>query len=86
VSVVARHTAGGIFLSTAAVRALLGDQLISPPLPVADGETDSSPAAYLAPLQRALIDDNKRHVNVVVCESDFRVPQATASRLSFPCC
>jgi hypothetical protein len=41
-------------------------------LPLKDGETESSPAAYLAPLRQALIDDNRRHVNVVVCESDYR--------------
>jgi hypothetical protein len=41
-------------------------------LPVKDGETENSPAAYLAPLRRALIEDNRRHVNVVVCETDYR--------------
>jgi hypothetical protein len=39
---------------------------------VKDGETENSPAAYLAPLRTALIEDNRRHVNVVVCESDYR--------------
>jgi hypothetical protein len=39
---------------------------------IPSGAPDSSPAAYLAPLLRTLIDDNKRHVNVVVCESDYR--------------
>jgi hypothetical protein len=39
---------------------------------VKDGETEESPAGYLAPLRQALIDKNKRHVNVVVCESDYR--------------
>jgi hypothetical protein len=29
-------------------------------------------AGYLAPLRKALIDDNRRHVNVVVCEEDYR--------------
>jgi hypothetical protein len=33
-------------------------------------ETDRSLTAYLALLR--LIDDNERHVNVVVCESDYR--------------
>jgi len=41
-------------------------------LPVADSETECSPAGYLAPLRRALIEDNKRYVNVIVCESDYR--------------
>jgi hypothetical protein len=37
-----------------------------------EGETKESPAGYLSPLRQALIDDNERHVNVVVCESDYR--------------
>ena len=37
-----------------------------------EDETDESPVAYRAPLRRALIDDNAGHVNVVVCEEDFR--------------
>jgi len=41
-------------------------------LPVKGGEIANSPAAYLAPLRHALITDNRRHVNVVVCESDYR--------------
>jgi hypothetical protein len=41
-------------------------------LPKKERETDSSPAAYLSPLRTALLDDNRRHVNVVVCESDYR--------------
>ena len=40
-------------------------------LPPKDGETAESPAAYLAPLRQALIDNNAGHVNVVVCESDY---------------
>jgi hypothetical protein len=40
-------------------------------LPIKDGENEDSPAAYLAPLQTALIDENTRHVNVVVCEEDY---------------
>jgi len=40
-------------------------------LPVVHGEIECSPAGYLAPLRRTLIDDNKRQVNVVVCESDY---------------
>jgi hypothetical protein len=34
--------------------------------------TNDSPAGYFAPLLKALIDDNKRHVNLVVCEADYR--------------
>jgi hypothetical protein len=41
-------------------------------LPKKDGETESSAAGYLAPLRRALIEDNRRHVNVVVCDEDYR--------------
>ena len=41
-------------------------------LPVKEGETDESPVAYCAPLRQALIDDNSGHVNVVVCEADYR--------------
>lgn len=41
------------------------------PLPVQEGETDESSAAYRAPLRQALIDDNEGHVNLVVCEQDF---------------
>jgi len=37
-------------------------------LPPSEGMTDDSPAGYFAPLslRKALIDDNKRHVNLVV--------------------
>jgi hypothetical protein len=41
-------------------------------LPPKEGETAESPAAYRAPLRQALIDKNTGHVNVVVCENDFR--------------
>jgi hypothetical protein len=41
-------------------------------LPPKEGETKDSPAGYLAPLRQALIDDNRGHVNLVVCESDYR--------------
>ena len=41
-------------------------------LPVKEVETDDSSAAYRAPLRQALIDDNAGHVNVVVCETDYR--------------
>jgi hypothetical protein len=40
-------------------------------LPPKKGETKDSPAAYIAPLRQALIDDNAGHVKVVVCESDY---------------
>jgi hypothetical protein len=51
-------------------------------LPVADGETECSPADYLAPLRCTLIDDNKRHVNVVVCETDYRALKRGMSSIS----
>jgi hypothetical protein len=41
-------------------------------LPPREGEDENSPAGYLSPLRQALIDNNKLHVNVVVCESDYR--------------
>ena len=41
-------------------------------LPLQNGETDDSPVAYRAPLRRALIDDNTGHVNIVVCEADYK--------------
>jgi hypothetical protein len=41
-------------------------------LPPKEGETAESPAAYVAPLRQALIDKNSGHMNVVVCESDYR--------------
>jgi hypothetical protein len=41
-------------------------------LPMQESETDDSPVAYRAPLRQALIDDNTRHVNVVVCETDYK--------------
>ena len=33
---------------------------------------ENSLAGYLAPLRQTLIDNNERHVNVIVCESDYR--------------
>jgi hypothetical protein len=53
-------------------------------LPVKEGETDTSPAAYIAPLRRALIDDNRRHVNVVVCERDYRALERGIEHLPPP--
>jgi hypothetical protein len=41
-------------------------------LPPKEGEVENAAAGYLSPLRQALIDDNERHVNVVVCESDYR--------------
>ena len=41
-------------------------------LPPKEGETDEFPVAYRAPLRQTLIDDNAGHVNVVVCEVDYR--------------
>jgi hypothetical protein len=40
-------------------------------LPKQESETDDSPVAYRAPLRQALIDDNG-HVNIVVCETDYK--------------
>ena len=40
-------------------------------LPPKEREPAESPAAYRAPLRKALIDNNTGHVNVVVCESDY---------------
>jgi hypothetical protein len=37
-------------------------------LPIAEEETDDSPVAYRSPL----LDDNAGHVNLVVCEADYR--------------
>jgi hypothetical protein len=41
-------------------------------LPLREVEDENSIAGYLAPLRQALIDKNERHVNVIVCESDYR--------------
>ena len=41
-------------------------------LPITEGETDESSAAYRASLRWALLDDNKGHVNLIVCESDYK--------------
>ncbi len=41
-------------------------------LPIQEAETDDSPVAYRAPLRQALVDDNTGHVNIVVCEVDYK--------------
>ena len=41
-------------------------------LPPKEGETEASTVAYLAPLRQALFDKNTSHVNVVMCEADYR--------------
>jgi hypothetical protein len=41
-------------------------------LPIQEGETDDSPVSYRAPFRQALIDDNTGHVNLVVCEADYK--------------
>jgi len=53
-------------------------------LPIGEGETDESPAAYRAPLRQALIDDNAGHVNVVVCEADYRALKRGIEHLAPP--
>ena len=53
-------------------------------LPVKEGETHESPAAYRAPLRQALIDDNAGHVNVVVCEPDYRALKRGIGHLAPP--
>ena len=40
-------------------------------LPGKKGEHENAPAGYLAPLRTALINKDRGHVNVVVCESDY---------------
>ena len=41
-------------------------------LPPKENETNESPAAYVVPLRQAFIDDNTGHVNIVLCEEDYR--------------
>jgi hypothetical protein len=41
-------------------------------LPAKEEEGADTTAGYLSPLRTALIDRNHGHVNVVVCESDYR--------------
>ena len=53
-------------------------------LPPKEGETDESPVAYRALLRQALIDDNVGHVNVVVCEEDYRALKRGIEQLPPP--
>jgi hypothetical protein len=53
-------------------------------LPPKQGETATAPAAYLAPLRQSLIDDNKGHVSVVVCESDYHALKRGVEHLPPP--
>jgi len=48
-------------------------------LPIRPGETDESSVAYQAPLRQALIDDNTGHVNIVVCEADYKALKRASS-------
>ena len=41
-------------------------------LPPKKGEAEDAPAADIAPLRQALIDDNTGYVNVVVSEADYQ--------------
>ena len=53
-------------------------------LPPREGETADSPAAYVAPLGQTLIDDNPGHVNIVVCEADYRALKRGIEHLPAP--
>jgi hypothetical protein len=53
-------------------------------LPAKEGQNAQSPAAYLAPLRQAVIDKNSGHVNVVVCESDYRALKQGIGHLPLP--
>jgi hypothetical protein len=48
-------------------------------LPPPSNETAESLVAYMVPLRHALIDGNKGHVNLVVCESDQAWNRALAA-------
>ena len=41
-------------------------------LPIREGEIDQSPAAYRVPLRQVLIEDNTGHLNIIVCEADYK--------------
>lgn len=53
-------------------------------LPVQEGEREGGPAAYRSSLRQALIDDNPGHVNVAVCESDYRALKRGIEQLAPP--
>jgi hypothetical protein len=53
-------------------------------LPPKEGEGDNAPAGYLSPVRRALIEDNRRHVNIVVCEADYHALKRGIEHLSPP--
>ena len=53
-------------------------------LPLKEGESENSLAGYLAPLRQTLIDKNERHVNVIVCESDYRALKRGIAHLPPP--
>jgi hypothetical protein len=53
-------------------------------LPLREEEDENSLAGYLAPLRQTLIDKNNRHVNVVVCESDYQALRRGIERLPPP--
>jgi hypothetical protein len=42
-------------------------------LPPQPNDIAERPVAYVAPLRHALIDGTTGHVNLVVCESDYKV-------------
>jgi hypothetical protein len=41
-------------------------------LPPKESARENAAAGYLSPSRQALIDQNERHVNVVICESGYR--------------
>jgi hypothetical protein len=53
-------------------------------LPTKEGERENAAAGYLAPLRQALIDENERHLSVVVCERDYRALKSGIGNLAPP--
>ena len=53
-------------------------------LPLREREDEHSLAEYLAPLRQTLIDNNERHVNVIVCESDCRALKRGINHVPVP--
>ena len=53
-------------------------------LPIQEGEAEESPIAYRAPLRQALIDDNTGHVNIIVCEEDYKALKRGIEHLPQP--